>query len=929
MHEKLRHRLLGWWAGLVCDHPWAVLLATLIVAAAAVYLTVDRLTFQPDRNALISTDLEWNQRYIDYREAFSFDDMIAVIEVPDEPGGRARARRYADALADELRDADEHVRRVIWRIDTRATSPAAVRMLGWPEFRKAMHRMAAARALLEATNLADVMGVAPAELSRQHDGMDRGEAIANIEIVNHLIDAVGRSLEGEPTDAIRAELTAVAGPRYRYLASADGRLLFMQLEPRLSTDQLDPVRPAVDAVRAAMDRVRQRVPDVEAGLTGVSVIEADETEVTQRDATLATILAVGVIALVMIVAFHSVHLPLLIVSALWIGVAWSFGFVTLGIGHLQLLSVTFTVMLLGLGVDFGIHLVSRFELVRDQYPSGPPGFRQAMIDAMQTMGPGIVTGALTTAVAFGTMLLTDFQGMAEMGLIAGVGIVLCLLAMFSALPALMRLIRPRRRHIKPVHQRRLNLYEHHWWTPFYRRPAITILVVVALVAIAGFGVRHVRYDYNLSNLLPRDIESVRWFDRLNTAPNQQADTEHSGGEFNRSIWFGASIIEADGNTAAAMDLARRRTEAFRDKPTVAGLGGVAELFPPQEAQRRQLIRETRDALGPALAGPMPESEPADPDEMTGTLSGLLWAARAAQKRDEVERLPDIARALAELERHADRVADLLADTPPDLAAARLVRLNRAFADWRAGLRDRIDRSLTTRDLTLSDLPAPVRRTAVGGPGNDQLLLQVYPRLNVYDPDNLARFVSDLRQVDPNVTGTVIQIHESSDLMVRAYIKAGLLALIAVFCIVLIDFQKPADALLCLVPVGLAFVLLLGIMGANDLPINPANIIVLPLLFGIGVDSGVHILHRYRQAPHEHPPGLAAGTGKGIMLTSTTTALGFACLMIADHRGIASLGFTLTLGMILTLLACLTVMPSVLELRSRNRQRRASKAASLR
>jgi predicted RND superfamily exporter protein len=158
-------------------------------------------------------------------------------------------------------------------------------------------------------------------------------------------------------------------------------------------------------------------------------------------------------------------------------------------------------------------------------------------------------------------------------------------------------------------------------------------------------------------------------------------------------------------------------------------------------------------------------------------------------------------------------------------------------------------------------------------------------------------------------------------MIRAYVKAGLLAMMAVFCIVLLDFQRPADALLCLVPVGLAFVLLLGIMGANNLPINPANLIVLPLLFGIGVDSGVHILHRYRQAPNEHPPGLAAGTGKGIMLTGTTTALGFACLMIADHRGITSLGFTLTLGMILTLLACLTVMPSILELRSRHRARR--------
>ncbi len=905
---------------MVCDHPWVVLAVGCALAVGAIGLSAARLGFQPDRNALISTDLEWNRRYIDYRNAFSFDDMIVVIEASDANGGAARARRFADAVADELRGEDR-VSRVLWRIDTHAASPAGMRMLPWPDFRKSINRMSAAGTLLEAQNLARVVGMAPAELARQHTGMDAGEAIANIEIVEHLVDAVGRALRDEPASAILRELEGVAGPRHQYLTSADGGLLFMQLEPRLSDRDLEPVQPAVEAARAAMDRARDRVPGVDAGLTGVSVIEVDETAVTQRDATMATVLAVAVIAVVMIVAFYSVRTPLLIVAALLTGIAWSFGFVTLAVGHLQLLSVVFTVMLLGLGVDFGIHLVSRFELIRDAYPSGPPGFRLAMIDTMQTMGPGIVTGAVTTALAFSTTLLTDFQGMAEMGLIAGAGILLCLVAMLTVLPALMRLIRAHRRHVKPLHTRRLNIYEHHWWEPFYRRPAATIGVVLALVALAAAGASQLRYNYNLSDLLPAHVESVEWFNRINDAQTRGRPEDRARGEFDRSIWFGASMVRVDGDMGGAMSEARRRTAAFRGQPTVAGLGGVAELFPPYEAERKQLIAEARRAIGPALRDPMPAPAPAGPDLMQGTLGGLGLAAKIARGRPDVEQSPRIAEALARLQQRVDAVTGLLSDTDRDDATRRLVRLNQAFAAWRLDLHDRIDRALTTRDLTLADLPEPVRRTAVGGPDDDLLLLQVYPKANVYQPEQLARFVDDLRRVDPLITGTVVQIHESNSLMVRAYLKAGLFAMLAVLLVVALDFQRPADALLCLVPVALAFVLLLGVMGAADLPINPANIIVLPLLFGIGVDCGVHILHRYRQAPEEHPPGLAAGTGKGITLTSITTALGFACLMIAEHRGIASLGFTLALGMVLTLLACLAVMPSILELRSRGKPRR--------
>lgn len=897
MHDKLRDRLLGAWAGLVCDHPWWVLIAALALAGGGTWLTVARLGFQPDRNALISADLDWNARYIDYRQRFSYDGLTVVIAVPQRDGGRADAEAFADTLGKKLSQA-EHVARVDWRIDADGPS-AAIRLLDAEAFTRQVNRLAGARPLLAAPNLPRLLTSSLGGGEAMTDGSSAAEWIA---MVRQLIDIVGAATDGVDGAALRARFAELLSST-TYLANDDGSLLFVQVEPKLAGDELEPVAPAVAQVRQLLAEALGKASGIEAGVTGVPVIEADETVVTQRDATIASVLAVGLIAVMLVMAFHSFHLPGLAVVSLLVGVAWSFGYLTLAIGHLQLLSVVFTVFLLGLGIDYGIHLISRFELVRSKYPPGPPGFREAMTDSIRWTGPGIATGAFTTAVAFGATLLTDFKGMAEMGHIAGVGIVLCLVAMVSVLPALMRLLRPRRRHLVPMEDRGLSFYEHHWWDPFYKRPALTVLIALAVTIAAGLAARDIRYDYNLSNLLPEDIESVQWFNRI-------AEGAEQGGAGGSSVWFGASLIDPTDTEAVA-----ERISKFRRLETVSGVGALGMLCPADDAAKREQLGNARAAIGSLLDGGvvLPNERP-QPTEWRATLGALRVGVGLALRRDEVKQSPTIREQLGKLRDRID-VAIAAIESHGDAAGPRLNLLHDAFIEWRSGLRAALDDATADRDLALDDLPELLRRLAVTDDG--QLgMIQVFPAGNVYDPDELGPFIEQLRGVDPNVTGTAVQVYQSSRLMVSSYIKAGLIALAAVFLIVLMDFQRLFDALLCLVPVGMAFIILLGVLAANGMAINPANILVLPLLFGIGVDHGVHIVHRYRVAPEEHPPGLAAGTGKGIMLTSLTSMIGFASLMIAEHRGIRSLGFTLALGMALTMVICLTVMPAILEVRSR-------------
>lgn len=910
MHEHLRDRLLRWWAELVCDRPITLLVIALLLAAVGVFLAATRLGFQPDRNALISADLDWNARYIEYRERFAHDGLTVVVAVPKRVNGMALAEAYVDDLGHRLQQA-EHIRRAMWRVDIDRPTPA-IRMLPADQFEPVVTAIEQMRPIFESPNVARLLAATPDMIS---DEAPRAELAARIGQFAEFVEAIEAALDGESAKQLVERMgRASAAPPF-YLVSNDGAFLFVQVDPLKADDELEPVQPAVREVRRLIAELKYAHPAIDAGLTGVPVIEADETAITERDATRASVLAVVVIAVMLIVAFHSTPKPLMAVTALLVGIAWSFGYLTLAVGHLQLLSVVFTVILLGLGIDFGIHLISRFEMVRHEHPPGVPGFRETMIDTMRVMGPGIATGALTTAVAFSTTMFTDFQGMAEMGHIAGAGIVLCLIAMFTVLPALMRLLRPRRRHVVPMEKRNVHLYQHRWWAPFFTRPWRTIGGALVLTIIGGYFARDIRYDYNLSNLLPRNIESVIWFNRIAAGGEQ-------GGTGGSSVWFGASVV-ADGD----LDEVHRRVQRFRGLDVVAEVGGAGWLVPIDDDAKLARLAEAHAGFGPlsAIDAQLPDQPATRLDFITATIE-LSRKFGNATLADEDELRPEVDEQIVRVREVFTRVGDRLITDDMAQANARLAVLHEAFVQWRGDLHAATAHTLAGRRIQPHELPEVVRRIAVGREGQG-LMIQVFPKGNVYDPNELEPFVERLSQVDPQVTGTAVQIYRSSALMVNSYVKAGLFALVAVFLLVLLDFQRLFDALLCLVPVGMAFVMLLGILAACGMSINPANIIVLPLLFGIGVDCGVHIMHRYRVAPDEHPPGLAAGTGKAIWLTSLTSIIGFSSLLIASHRGIASLGFTLSLGLALTVLICMTVMPSILELRGRKRSANGEAACS--
>lgn len=919
MSGSKRMRAMEWWSDLVCKHPVVVLVIFSLLAAGSVVLTTWKLEFQSDRNALISQDLEWNKRFIDWINHFGgTHDLTVVVDLDPANTGTvndeadAEAKAFVRELAARLEAEKQVIKRVIWGFDTTGVSPKAVRLLPMAEFDRQTARLPEAIPVLVNPTPQALIGHALSEMQKQRNrDTTPEEAVRGLRELGGLLEAVrGAATEPSgPSLGARLEAAAPGNSGWEYLKSDNGRIYFLRAAPLLDNHSLNAFAPSITLTRRHISELLPRYTHINAGLTGIDVIEADETDAASFDSTYTSIVAAVLILVLMFGAFHGWRTPVIGMVALAYCIAIAFGFVTLGVGHLQIISVVFALMLLGLGVDYGIYLASRYELIRHDHPDTQEGFQAAMRDVFRTMGPGVITGAVTTAAAFATIIYTDFTGVAEMGLIAGVGIMICLVVMFAVFPALLALFKASSRHVVPMSKRRFYFYHEKWSMPFVRRAGLTVGVSVMILIASIFAISRMRFDYNLFNLLPRGSESVEW----------QNIIDRKG---ERSVYFGVSIVKS-------LDEARIRTQMLRTKGTVSSVGGIGMLFPEDDAAKIAKLEAMDRAaqLRPKALATLESEDDKETVSKSPDLLSQLAGMRLMLAGASLVQMPDEVRdELAVMGMTVNKAIEALSAMKQDEREAGLVRVQAQYSTWRKAVATRIAGVFDTSLLTPDDLPeaaVDVYRAADG-----RMALEIIPKLP-NDPvaraagpleyGFMTRFIGDMRDVDPGVTGVMVQVYESGKLIKKSYQWAGMYALLIVFVLVCLDFWSVKDGVLSLVPVSMGFAATFGVMNLAGMQINPANIIVLPLMFGIGVDAGVHMLHRWKQDPTHRPLGLTSGTGKGVTITSLATMIGFGCMMLARHRGIQSLGFVLTLGLGMTLLACWFVMPAVLELIQRRRE----------
>ncbi len=865
-------RPLAFSTRLVVRFPVPIVVGAVVAAVLAMLLTATRLGFRTSRLDLLNPESSYNQLWIEYINEFGEeDDAVVVVEGPR----RQEVVPVLTEISRRLGREDRLFHAVLHEVDLSKIRSKGLYYLPLNELHSVERFLGEIEPVVQGDWARLNLGNMVASLSARMAAASGEPGLADRLAAERELGQLAEGLLGALTDRgcyrspwpqMPQSITTLSELDSEYLLTREGRLGFVLL--RIAQGEKDSFAQgseAIDALRDLIDQVGRKHPEVRIGLTGLPVMENDEMRTSQSAMMRASLLSLFGVACLFIAGFGGLRHPLMTVGALLMAMAWSFGYITLAVGHLNILSIAFGVILIGLGIDFGVHYVARYLQNRTcrQSPA------QALERTAVGVGPGIITGAVTTAIAFFTAGLTEFTGIAELGIIAGGGILLCCFAAMIVLPAMIYLSDVRRLH-EPL-PAPLDLYG--WLRPLMARPGLTFCLTAALTGCVTLGVARLWYDHNLLNLQPVGLESVELERRLLAESDQ-------------SVWYALSMA------SSREDLLKRKAR-FLEQPSIERVEEIASLFPSDHQAKRPVIARIRQRLAD-----LPEQSPAIPIDSPAELGVLL--ARAQQLLDGG---PPVQR----IQRQLEEVRDALRRMPP---AERYARLS-DFQHGMAG--DLLSRLHTLRGMAnpeppkLEDLPEGLVTRFVGQ--SNKFLLKIYAKGSIWDMEAMERFVREVRSVDPRATGNPLQTYEASRQMKRSYEQAAVYSLIAILIALYLDFRSIRYTLLAMVPLALGMLQTFGMMGYLDIPLNPANMIVLPLLMGIGIDDGVHIVHDFRRQPGKYR--ISASTASSVLITSLTTMVGFGSLMIASHRGLQSLGRVLTIGVSCCLFTSLVMLPSAL------------------
>jgi hopanoid biosynthesis associated RND transporter like protein HpnN len=914
-------RVLAWSVGVICRHPWFVLLFTALSCAICGIYTWNNLTYLTHRNDLISNKKEYLKRWHQYVDEFGDDDDMVVVVRGDD---RKKMEKILDELAAEIGKRPESFERLFYKVNLTSLHSRALLFLPTEQIRQVQNHIQGMSLLLEPPVLAQLdplfgwKSLSVQQLLREserrlevwkHDQPNKEvedffKQLESISVgASDYLESPSRyrnpwrSVLPEQKGASQEE--QLAKPQYFF--SADGKLAFLLVSPvkEKGSDSFTYAQNSIDTLRELITKIQESDRDVEIGLTGLPVLENDEMVASQNDSNFASWLALIGVALLYLVVYRGFRYPFMTVVALIVGTIWALGWLTLTIGHLNILSSAFAVMLIGMG-DYGVLWVTRFGQERQA------GYDLANANRKTAMhvGPSIFTAAVTTAFSFFAAMLADLQAVTELGWIAGCGVLLCAMSCFIVVPALLSIFDFRVHPKQAKDEMILSMQEHQearreWLSWLMRKPRWVVgCCAFATVILAGFAI-NIEYDHNLLHLQAQQMDSVQWEKKL---------IEH----MSDSSWYAVSWTTTPEEALALK-------AKYEQLPEVSTVVTVASLLPADQDRKIESLRDIHQRLrklpqrGEVIEHPMPN---VDDVKQTGERVLKLLATLQKQKPNE---------SMAQLQTGIERLLKSIhrpGEVPPEpgvvqasyVVPAAVINhqlkqydqlMTRDLAEDLHRLRD----VSTPKRIVLDDLPTNLRERYIGQ--NGKWLVRIFSKDCLWDFGPLEKFVQQVRTVDPEGTGKPFTTLEGLKAMRNGFLWAGVYALIAMVLVLLLDFGRLKHTLVALLPLAMGMIATLGFMAMFGFSLNPANMIAFPLILGVGADNGVHVLHDFRGRDRKHRYRLTHITGFGIMVAALTTILGFGTLMIAQHQGMASLGLILTVGVTCCMLTALVFLPALL------------------
>ena len=918
-----RKRVLRWLAELAVRRARLVfVVAALVAVAAVVTLFTVGLRVETSRVSLWPDDHPLQERFEEYQELFGSPfQLVVVVESDDPEQNKAVAERLAAAIGEQVPEIGE----LFYRVDLRALKEHALFYL--PEDRlKDMAEQAkvflgdgeaaapGSSGETETVTLGGLLALFQKineELARIEDGdtTGLGRFADQARDMSRMGAPVLDELERWVVEPGRRDLAVVAEVGQElgtsegldtdgYLVADGGRMVLLMGQPRRNDDNLEYLLSFVEPVRRIVAAERAATPGVKIGITGMPAFVTEELDVAKHDLRAVTLISAVGVLLLFLLGYGSLLNTAFIFLTLGLGVVVDLAIAALAIGRVNLISSLFVAVLLGLGIDYGIQLINRFQEELRRGRSSENAVRTAVVAA----GEGVLTGGVTTAVAFFTMALGEFKPLRELGIVAGAGILLILAASFVLLPAL--LVTRGRRAARLGKSARGGLLGGRWLLPVLplrgrRAAAIVVAVGLAVTAALAIPIRPITFSNDLISMLPPSAPSVQWLRRLEQT-----------GTFTTA--FNASI-------AGSLEEVRARAVRFDALETTSRVLSIDTFLPRDAESKAPYVREIRRAAR-AIPELRLETPPIDVAATRAELSELAgYLELDLPLTLKTQGMADLAPEVQALAVRVRQIDAAIAALPSAEAAARLGRLQDRLAEL---LNDFLSFARSDRErVTPDDLPPEVAKLFYRkGEDGPRYLLRIYPSGDINDDAFMPRFLAESREVDAQVTGYPVNYYEFALVMQADFRSAFLYAVIAILLLLALDLRRLRDVGMALVPLAMSGVCMVGAMNLIGMDYNLANIMAIPLIVGIGVAYGVYVIHRARETSPPRPRAVVRTTGKAVLFSALTTMVSFGAMSTASHRGAAGLGLTLLLGIGFCLLTAVAFLPALIRLVPPGRRR---------
>ena len=865
------------------NHPVLVLLTVSLLTFFAGQYTVNNLSIDTDTTDMVAPNAPFQKNLRNYEKAFSQDlhTILLVIESDTPELTKAATQRLGRLLsADKVNFESVYIPN-----DNEFFHKNGLLYLDSADLQGLSNNLSQAQSFIgriaQEPNLTGFFSIFEDALNTSNK--DQAVPIDLPALIDKVSLALHKSMNGD--NNLLSWESLIAEKKLSANAMMDKG--FITVAPRFAYTQIRPAENAINKIRKAIVDIQQPdLPVVKVWITGEVGLEDDELVGMSNGTFNASIFSIVLVLFILLIAYRSILLTLATLISLALGMVFCGAFAAFSVKELNLISVAFAVSNIGLGVEYAIHFCLRYQDNLRHHVHKVRAIHSTLIST----SPSLILCAGTTAIGLYAFVPTDYKGVSELGLLAGTSLFICLLVTLTVLPALIRFI-PLTENLEPksTHPLLATLAEKMaTFTLHFAKPISLLTLLIAIISV--ILVFKVKIDFNPINLRDPNTESVIAFKNLNKDPDTTPMT--------------LTVLANGEQQAKAMQ------QKLSKLSTVDKTVSLFDFKPSEQEEKLAIIEEISMLLGSQLKYFPALKDDNDPipgiNRLIKTINTVLPDKTDGHEisalKDFREELQDIlieidARQQPSRRMFIEKIQTTLLGTLPSTMNELLVGLN-------------------AEEVSLNDLPSDFKDRWLSKDGNYRI--QIFPKKDLNNLDDLEKFIADVQSVAPETTDLPIIYWESMKEVVHSFQKAITIALVIIALLLYGIRRNITDTLLVMTPLILAGLFTMASTVLTNTPINYANIIALPLLLGLGVDNGIHMVEKLHHSLSEDQNIYQSSTARAMFYGALTTASSFGGLAFSAHQGIASMGLIITMGIFWIMVCTFVILPAISKIVLRER-----------